>query len=207
MDKLPLSVFDLAVFGVVLLSMLIAFSSGLVRSVLFLVTWAGSVAIAWLLFPHTGPIANNLISVPIVADIAAAVVPFVVTLIVLSVFTDTIGKSVHASGFKTADRALGLLLGLAFGCFIVSLLFLFYLYLFPNQQPEWMRQARTLPALEQGARMIESFLPEEFRRKITDRIPATPPANPPATPPGTPPAGGSQGSLTPDDRAIQPPKQ
>lgn len=192
MDKL--TVFDLAVFGVVLLSMLIAFSSGLVRSLLFLATWVGSVAIAWLLFPHTGPIANKLIpSVPIVADIAAAVVPFVVTLIILSVFTDAIGKTVHASGFKSADRALGLLLGFGFGCFIVSLLFLLYLYLFPKQDPpEWMRQARTLPALEQGARMIENFLPEDFRRKITDRLPVAP---------------SGDGGLTPGDRSIPVPKQ
>lgn len=183
MENLPFTTFDLIVFAVILLSALMAFSSGFVRSILFVLSWAGAAFITRELYPAAREYGRQLIPETIIADIGTAVVLFVVILVVLSVFTDAVSKAVRGSGFRGFDRLLGLGFGLAIGCAIVSLGYLAYGYVVPRaQQPAWVTGARTFAAVEQGSRLLDRYIPEEFKTR-TD---------------GT-------GTLTPTDRNLAPP--
>jgi membrane protein required for colicin V production len=174
-----------------------AFSSGFVRSILFVLSWAGAAFITRALYEPAREYGRQLIPEQIIADIATAVVLFVVILVVLSVFTDAVSKAVSGSGFRGVDRLLGLGFGIVVGCAVVSLGYLAYRYIVPPaEQPAWMTNARTFPAVKQGADLLDRYVPDEFRRKSpgtgtltpTDRNLAPPAGTPPASPttPATP---------------------
>jgi membrane protein required for colicin V production len=182
MDNLPFTTFDLIVLAVVLLSALMAFSSGFVRSVLFVVSWVGAVLIARELFPAARDYGRQIIPEATIADIATAVVLFVVVLVILSVFSDAVSKAVSGSAFRGIDRLLGLGFGLLVGGVLVSLGYLVYCYVVPKaQQPKWVLEAKSYNAVNQGADFLERFVPADFKKKD-----------------GT-------GSLLPSDRQISPP--
>ncbi len=200
MENLPFTTFDLIVFAVILLAAIMAFSSGFVRSILFVLSWAGAALITRELYPAARDYGRQLIPETIIADIGTAVVLFVVILVVLSVFTDAVSKAVSGSGFRGVDRLLGLGFGIAVGCAIVSLGYLAYRYVVPPvEQPKWVTDGRTYAAVRQGADLLDRYIPDEFKKKSlgtgtltpTDRNLA-PPAGAPAPAPAPAPASPSQ---------------
>ncbi len=200
MDNLPFTTFDLIVLAVILLSAIMAFSSGFVRSVLFVVSWVGAVLIAKELFPAARDYGRKIIPEPMIADIGTAVVVFVVVLVILSVFSDAVSKAVSGSAFRGIDRLLGLGFGILIGAVLVSVGYLVYCYVVPKaQQPTWVLQAKSYTAVSQGAEFIDRFVPEEFKKKgdgsgslipsdlkLGTPSPATPMPAPPPSPAPTP---------------------
>lgn len=209
MENLPFTTFDLVAFGVLLLSALMAFSSGLVRAILFVLSWIGAAVIAYELLPSTREYGRSIIPEPLIADIATAVVLFVVALVVLSVFTDAVSRAVHGSAFRGIDRLLGLAFGVLLGGFLISAVYLVTTYLVPPaDMPSWVREAKTLPAIEAGANLIDRFVPEDFKKRSASRnlVPqTTPAASPASTGAATPQPEAGQGTLTPADRELVPP--
>jgi membrane protein required for colicin V production len=189
MENLPFTTFDFMVAAVILLSAIMAFSSGFVRAILFVLSWAGAALITRELYPVARDYGRQLIPETIIADIGTAVVLFVVILVVLSVFTDAVSKAVSGSGFRGIDRLLGLGFGIVIGCAIVSLGYLAYRYVVPPaDQPAWMTNARTFPAVKQGADMLDRYIPDEFKKKGAGTGTLTPSDRNLAPPAGTPPA-------------------
>lgn len=210
MENLPITTFDLIVFAIILLSGIMALSSGFVRSILFVLSWAGAALITRELYPTAREYGRQLIPETIIADIGTAVVLFVVILVILSVFTDAVSKAVSGSGFRGVDRLLGLAFGIVIGCAIVSLGYLAYRYIVPPaEQPQWITAGRSFPAVQQGANLLDRYIPEEFKKKGSGTGTLTPADRnlaPPATtpPPATPPATPAP-SQTPPDPAQTPP--
>jgi membrane protein required for colicin V production len=166
MENLPFTIFDLIVLAVILLSALMAFSSGFVRSVLFVLSWVGAVLIAKELFPAAREYGRKVIAEPMIADIGTAVVLFVVILIVLSVFSDAVSKAVSGSAFRGIDRILGLGFGILVGAVLVSAGYLVYCYIVPrDQQPLAVRNAQTYAPVNQGAEFLDQFVPADFKKK------------------------------------------
>src|SRR5690349_16143068 len=99
---------DIIVLVVIGLSGLFAFARGFVKEVFSIGAWIGAGAIALYAFPYTQPIARKLISSVAVADGAAAIVVFIVALIVLSLIASAIARRVKASALSALDRTLGL---------------------------------------------------------------------------------------------------
>jgi membrane protein required for colicin V production len=60
------------------------------------------------------------------------------------------------------DRTLGFIFGLARGLLIVTVAYLFFAWLVPNpdDQPDWIRTARTKPAVESTAALLFSLAPQ-----------------------------------------------
>jgi uncharacterized membrane protein required for colicin V production len=100
-----------------------------------------------------------------------------------------VSKAVSGSGFRGIDRLLGLGFGIVIGCAIVSLGYLAYRYVVPPaDQPAWMTNARTFPAVKQGADMLDRYIPDEFKKKGAGTGTLTPSDRNLAPPAGTPPA-------------------
>jgi membrane protein required for colicin V production len=72
---------------------------------------------------------------------------------------------VRSSGLSPIDRTLGFVFGLLRGAFILSLAYLMLDMVQPNDRPQWLRDAKSAPYLEQGANLIRGFLPEQWRVK------------------------------------------
>lgn len=176
-------IFDIVVFCILLISALISFIRGLVREVLTIVTLIGAGASAWIAAPSLKPYMLdmmdggdgkretffNFIPVKLVADVCAYALVFVVVFIVLSLIGHLISKAVKGIGLGPADKALGVAFGLARGLALIVLVFILFTQMTEKgtqNQPDWMKNAYSLPLIEKSAAWVQQFLPEKKKEEI-----------------------------------------
>ena len=158
MPEFPFTIADLAIVGVLLISAVLAFARGFVHEVLSMTAWLGAALAVVFGLPYARPIAHQFISLPLLADVAAGGVIFIVTLLILSLLTRAVSRQVHESALNAVDRSLGFLFGLLRGAVLVCLAYIPVAWLMaPSEQPAWIRDARSRPLVEQGAGMIQSL--------------------------------------------------
>lgn len=157
MADLPFTIADLAVVGILLVSAVLAFARGFVHEVLSMVAWIGAGLAVIFGLPYARPVAREMISLPLLADVAAGGVIFIVALLILSLLTRAISRRVQDSALNAVDRSLGFVFGLLRGALLVCLAYIPLAWLMsPGDQPAWLRDARTRPLVEQGANMIQA---------------------------------------------------
>ena len=194
---MPVSVLDLVVIGIVLISALLAAVRGFTREVLAIVAWVVAAAAAWYLHPTALPIAQQYISSNTVALVAAIGGIFVVTLIIVSIITVQISDLILDSRIGALDRTLGLVFGAARGFLICVIGWAFLGWLLQGKEPPWAADSRTRPAMENARDSIIAMLPENAELLIqrlrnkeapTEAEPAEPDPQRPATPAPAAPA-------------------
>jgi membrane protein required for colicin V production len=153
---------DLSVLIMLLLSAILAFLRGFVREALSLVTWVGASAAALYLYPVAQPWMRQHIENAAIADAATGLAIFCIALILLIPLSMVIANAVKGNTLTAIDRSLGFVFGILRGVLVVCLLYLVALWIWPKQemQPEWIQIAKTRPILESGAKMIQSFIPQ-----------------------------------------------
>ncbi len=162
-----MSIADLAVIGIILLAGLTAFSQGFVRVVLALLGWIGAAFATLYGFRYVQPYAQKWISVGFLADAAAASSIFLITLIVLTIFSHAIGRRVRDSGLSALDRSVGLVFGLGLGAVLVSLAYLGVAWAIDlpdatDKQPQWIQEARSRPLVKWSAENLQRLAPAEW---------------------------------------------
>jgi membrane protein required for colicin V production len=191
---MPISILDLAVIGVVLISALLAAVRGFSREVLAIVAWVTAAAAAWFFHPAALPFAKQYIGNQTVALVAAIAAIFLLTLIVVSIITVKISDFILDSRVGALDRTLGFVFGAARGLLICVIGWVFLSWLLQGKTPDWAASAKTRDFLDNSGKSLVSLLPEnpegllrQFRPpgqdaggNDTDATPA------PATPPQPP---------------------
>src|SRR3954468_304836 len=109
--SMPVTLLDLIVVGVMLISALLAMVRGFTREVLSIAAWVAAAAAALLLFQHVQPFLEPYIKNPTVAQLAAGGAVFLVTLIVVSFITIRISDMILDSRIGAIDRTLGFIFG------------------------------------------------------------------------------------------------
>lgn len=156
MADFPFTVGDLAVIAILLVSAVLAFARGFVHEVLSMAAWIGAAFAVVFGLPYARPIAREMISLPLLADVAAGGVIFIVALLILSLITRSVSRKVQDSALNAVDRSLGFVFGILRGALLVCLAYIPVVWLMaPAEQPAWLRDARTRPLIEQGAGMIQ----------------------------------------------------
>jgi membrane protein required for colicin V production len=162
MDSLPINGLDLAVGVVLLISALLAFMRGFVHEVLSIAAWVGAVMAAIHGLPYARPLARRIIPIDWAADSAAAVVIFLAVLLILSILTNAVARSIQKSALNNLDRSLGFVFGLARALVILGVGLIITDWLTAGQRPIWMAQAKTLPVIEVSADGLKAILPPSF---------------------------------------------
>lgn len=166
METLPMNPVDLAVIAVLLLAALLAFTRGLVAEVLSMGAWVGAALAALYALPVVLPLVQPHIGVPMLAYAVSGVGVFVVALVVLTVVGNRVAQGVQNSSLSAVDRSLGFLFGLAKGAILASVAYLFFVWLVPpSEHPDWLKDARTRPLLEEGAALMYELVPEGMREE------------------------------------------
>ncbi len=156
----PINWVDIGIGLVVLISALLAFSRGFVHEVLGVAAWVGAIFATIHAFPYVQPYARQFIGVELAADLAAGASVFVVSLVVLSMLTRGITRQVKDSALNALDRSLGFLFGILRGAVLVCLAYIGTELIWPpTDHPSWLREARSLPVLENGAAILRSLAP------------------------------------------------
>jgi len=219
------TLFDGIVIGVLLISSVLAMLRGFTNEVLSILAWVvGALAALWL-FPYVTPLLRSVISPDWLAAVASAVGIFIVGYVLVAAFTVRWADHLLAlhDQAESLDRTLGFLFGLARGLLIVTVAYLFFAWLVPNpaDQPDWIRNARLRPMVEQSAATLFTLAPSGAGREPrfdtrsqpapasgTQRQPAAEPppsaANPPSSSPSNSAAdtGKNDGYNTSERRGL-----
>lgn len=159
---MPVSILDLVVLGVVLLSALLAAVRGATREILAIASWAIAAAAALMLHQPLLPVVSQHIANPTVALVVTIAAIFLVTLVIVSFITLRISDLVLDSRIGSIDRTLGFVFGVARGLLICVIAYIFFSWLVPEKmQPDWARDARLKPFLERSGQQLQALLPDD----------------------------------------------
>lgn len=164
-------ILDFILFGIMIVSALLALARGFTREVLSLVAWGAAAAAAYFATKQQPlmDLVNPHVSKPIIAQIAVAATAFILVLIIVSVISVKISDRVVDSRVGAFDRTLGLIYGLLRGLILVSIAYLFYGWLLPvDRQEDWVRNAVTLPAIRSVSNAMLSFMPPDIAEKLSN---------------------------------------
>lgn len=163
MAEISLTVFDMAVLFVIGVSGLLALVRGLVRESLSIGVWLLSALIAYVAFPELRALVGDYIPNAWVGDAVTLVVVFLAPLVCLKIVAMVIADSVPSGVFGSLDRVLGAGYGVARGALIVSVAYLgLNLVNAPEHHPVWIKEARVLPYVRDGAELLASWVPEDM---------------------------------------------
>jgi membrane protein required for colicin V production len=163
MADLPLTLFDLGVVVVLILSTVVALSRGLVREVVGLASWIGAAIVAWYAFGPVRQLAREAIGTELIADLLAGAGVFFVPLILFKIFGGILAGGVETIGLGGLDRLLGVVFGVARGALLVCLAWLVFGALAgTDPPPAWARSAYLYEPVERGADYLRQLLPEEL---------------------------------------------
>jgi membrane protein required for colicin V production len=168
---MPITLLDLIVLGVMLLSGLLAMIRGFMREILSIAAWGAAALTTLYAFNKLLPTAKSYFNNDTVAAVAVVAGVFVGTLIVVSIITVRISDMILDSRIGALDRTLGFLFGLARGLLIIVVAFLFFVWLVPDkQQPDWVRNAKSRVVLQGTGDWLMSLLPDDPENTILKKF-------------------------------------
>ena len=163
---------DLVVIAILAVSGILALMRGLVRELVVLIVWAGSVVITARAYPLAKPWMAQHIKSEMGADAATALSVFCLSLVILIPLGSLISGMVRGRTLTAIDRSLGLIFGVLRGVLLVSIVYLGMSWVWPEKdmQPEWLQKAKTKPFMEVGAEVIKSIVPKDKLEKTKEDI-------------------------------------
>ena len=164
-----LTILDIIVIAVVLLSAVLAMVRGFVREVLSIASWIIAAIAAYSLYQPFLPVVRPYFESATVALIVTAAVVFFVALLVASYITMKISDFVIDSRVGAFDRALGFLFGAARGILLLVIALLFFNWLVPNP-PVWVAEAQSRPFLQDMGEQLIAALPDDVEASIVERF-------------------------------------
>ena len=188
---MPITLLDLVLLGVMLISGLLAMVRGFMREILSIAAWGVAALVTLYAFSKLLPTAKTYFNNDTVAAIVVVAGTFVGTLVVVSVITVRISDMILDSRIGALDRTLGFLFGLARGLLIVVVAFLFFTWLVPDkQQPDWVAGAKSRVVLQGTGDWLMSLLPDDPENTILKKFKKNKPEDEQTeTEPGNPAAG------------------
>lgn len=197
---MPLTVLDIGLLLVMLISGVLAMVRGFMREVLSIASWVIAAVVTLYGYTRVLPYVKQYVANELLATGIAVGGLFLLTLLIVSLFTVKISDLILDSRIGALDRTLGFLFGLARGLVIMVVAFLFFIWLVPaKSEPDWVKNARSRPILQSTGDWLKSVLPDDPENAILQRFKksrgedeapppdVTPPAitPPAATPPRT----------------------
>ncbi len=143
-----MSVVDIIIVAVIVVSLTVGLVRGFVREMLSLAAWVAALWVAYVLAVPGAVFFESYISQPPLRVVAAFAVIFVLTLIAASFLGHLLERLFTVSGLGGVDRALGVLFGVGRGIIMVALLLLMAVFMELTTQPWW-----------QESRLVNYFTP------------------------------------------------
>lgn len=161
-----MTLFDYGVLFIIGSSVLLSVMRGLVRELLALAGWVVAFVVANVFSDTVSLWLPESLGNASLRVLAAFVLLFVATLIVMALIARLVRSLVHGAGMSTEDRILGGVFGLARGLLVVMVIVLLAgLTTFPRQ-PVWNNAMLSAP-LEALAVFVKPWLPQYLSERIT----------------------------------------
>jgi membrane protein required for colicin V production len=175
---------DIVLLAVMLISALLAMIRGFMREVLSIASWIAAAVVTIYFYPKLLPFAQSHISNDIIAKGVVIGGLFLGTLIIVSVITIKVSDTILDSRIGALDRTLGFLFGLGRGLIIVVVAYLFFDWLvLDRSKPDWVMKAKSLTVLQNVGKWLTGMLPDDpealYQRLKKKKDDADPDAAPP----------------------------
>src|SRR5712692_6034252 len=157
---MPITLLDIILIGVMLVSALLAMIRGFMREILSIASWVIAALVTLYSYAKLLPFAKSYFNSDIIATAVLIGGTFLATLLIVSIITVRFSDMVLDSRVGALDRTLGFLFGLGRGLIIVVVAYLFFDWLVPDRsQPEWVRGAKSLEVVKWTGEGLKSMLP------------------------------------------------
>ncbi len=168
---MPITLLDIALLVVMLISGLLAMIRGFMREILSIGAWGIAALVTLWSYSRVLPIAKGYFNSDMVAAGVTVGSVFLLTLLIVSIITVRISDMILDSRVGALDRTLGFLFGLGRGLIIVVVAFLFFAWLVPDRsQPEWVKSAKSKVVLQSTGQWLMSMLPDDPESTILKRL-------------------------------------
>jgi membrane protein required for colicin V production len=168
---MPITILDLVLLGVMLVSGLLAMVRGFMREILSIAAWGAAALVTLYSFSKLLPTAKTYFNNDTIAAAVVVAGTFIGTLIIVSVITVRISDMILDSRIGALDRTLGFLFGLGRGLLIVVVAFLFFTWLVPEKQrPDWVTSAKSRTVLQGTGDWLMSLLPDDPENTILKKF-------------------------------------
>ena len=160
-----MTLFDVVIVAVVVLSSLLALMRGFVREVIALGAWIAGLVLAFMFAAPLAAQFESSRSSPVVAEVLAFAAIFVGVLIVGGIIAAVLSGAIRAAGLGGVDRVLGGAFGVLRGLAFV-LLFVLVAGLSGLPQREWWQNSALAPSLAALALQFRDFLPSAWAGRL-----------------------------------------
>ena len=164
-----MSIVDIAILIIVIVSLLIGLFRGFVREILSLVSWLGALWIAYTYATLGGSYLEPYIDQQPLRIVIAFAAIFVVALIAFSIISYLLYRILAVAGISGVDRSLGTLFGLVRGLVIVALLILAATFMDFTSQP-WWQDSLLVEYFNPITEFIRTLLPSDLAEFVKPRI-------------------------------------
>jgi membrane protein required for colicin V production len=152
---------DIILLVVMLISGLLAMIRGFMREVLSIASWASAAVVTLYFYKRLLPTVELYFSNQYVAMAIVVLGLFFGTLIIVAIVTIKISDAILDSRIGALDRTLGFLFGLGRGFIIVAVAYAFFDWLvLPKAQPKWMTEAKSLTMLQNTKEWMITMSPD-----------------------------------------------
>lgn len=166
---MPVTILDLVVIGIVLISGLLAMVRGFTREVLAIGSWAVAAVVAYFALPKSVPLVMQYVvkqPTALVNGLALGGV-FLLTLFLAYIITSKLSDFILDSRVGALDRTLGFIFGAARGFLLAVVGFGFFSWLVSEkQQPTWVADAKFRPILVSSFDKLKNMLPDNIDEQI-----------------------------------------
>ncbi|MDI4664788.1 CvpA family protein [Xanthobacter autotrophicus] len=194
---MPVTLLDIIVLTVLLISGLLAMVRGFLREVFSILSWVVAAGVTLYFHKQLLPVVKQYISQDTAALAVTVAVLFLGTLLVASIITARISDVVLDSRIGALDRTLGFMFGLGRGLLLLVIAMLFFNWLVPPEKlPPWVANAKSLPAIQSAGEWLKAQLPDDPENTILNKL-KKPPAGEEGDTPAAPaaPTGGQRSDL------------
>jgi membrane protein required for colicin V production len=168
---MPITLLDILLLVVMLISGLLAMIRGFMREILSIGAWIIAALVTLYGYSRALPVAQGYFNSNMVAAGVTIGGIFLLTLLIVSVITVRVSDMILDSRVGALDRTLGFLFGLGRGLIIVVIAFLFFAWLVPDRsQPQWVRDAKSKVVLQSTGRWLISLLPDDPEKTILQKF-------------------------------------
>ena len=171
MPPIPITLLDIILLLVMLVSGLLAMIRGFMREILSIGAWGVAALVTLYSYPRVLPLAKQYFTSDWWPRPCRPAVYSSPRCLIVSIITARISDMVLDSRVGALDRTLGFLFGLGRGLIIVVVAFLFFAWLVPDRsQPEWVRSAKSKLVLQNTGQWLMSMLPDDPESTILKRL-------------------------------------
>ena len=185
---MSITLFDVIVIAVVLISAVLAMVRGFVREVLAIASWLIAAIATFYLYELLRDVIQPYVENETLATIISVAVIFIIVLVIITYITMKVADIVIDSRVGSIDRLFGFIFGALRGLLLIVVAYVLFDW-FVEEQPAWIENAETRPLVADLSERLIEILPQDVEDWLLNRQPTD----------ETPPAEESIGGLFPGD--------